>query len=164
MKEDKTDNVLVFLIMFLFLIAFGYSALRDYNTFNVKKEVVYEPIVQTITHIEKEYVWGGGAADEIELIPLGDMLITGYCNCTKCCGKYAGKGITASGTKATANRTVATSNKWAFGTRLLIDGQEYVVEDRGMGSDNWVDIYCNTHDEAKAVGYGKKEVYLIKEN
>ena len=55
--------------------------------------------------------------------------ITAYCPCSKCCGKTNGR--TASGTTATAGRTVAASSKFAFGTKLNIGGHIYTVEDRG---------------------------------
>ena len=42
--------------------------------------------------------------------------VTGYCACVKCCGKT--NGITASGTKATAGRTIAASAQFSFGTKL----------------------------------------------
>ena len=55
--------------------------------------------------------------------------ITAYCPCAKCCGKATGR--TAMGTKATAGRTIAASGKFAFGTKLNINGHTYTVEDRG---------------------------------
>ena len=56
---------------------------------------------------------------------------TAYCACEYCCGKT--DGITASGTKATAGRTIAADPSLPFGTVVVIDGHEYVVEDRGGG-------------------------------
>lgn len=77
--------------------------------------------------------------------------ITAYCSCSKCCGKQTG--ITASGTHATAGRTVAASGQFAFGTKLIINGKEYVVEDRGGAiQGNKIDIYMNSHAEALAWG------------
>lgn len=77
--------------------------------------------------------------------------VTAYCSCSKCCGKSNGR--TASGTKATAGRTVAASSKFAFGTKLNINGQVYTVEDRGGAiNGNRIDIYVNSHAAALAWG------------
>ena len=77
--------------------------------------------------------------------------VTAYCSCAKCCGKTTE--ITASGTKATAGRTVAASGQFAFGTKLIINGQEYTVEDRGGAiQGNRIDVYMNSHAEALAWG------------
>ena len=77
--------------------------------------------------------------------------ITAYCPCSKCCGKS--NGITASGTKATAGRTVAASSKFALGTKLNINGHIYTVEDRGGAiNGNKIDIFVNSHSEALAWG------------
>ena len=73
--------------------------------------------------------------------------ITAYCPCSKCCGKATGR--TASGTRATAGRTVAASSKFAFGTKLNIGGHIYTVEDRGGAvTGNKIDIFVNSHAEA----------------
>ena len=77
--------------------------------------------------------------------------ITAYCSCAKCCGKSTGR--TAMGTHATAGRTVAASSKFAFGTKLNINGHTYTVEDRGGAiNGNKIDIYVNSHAEALAWG------------
>lgn len=77
--------------------------------------------------------------------------VTAYCSCSKCCGKSNGR--TASGTRATAGRTVAASSKFAFGTKLNINGQVYTVEDRGGAiNGNRIDIYVNSHAAALAWG------------
>lgn len=87
----------------------------------------------------------------------GTATITHYCNCSECCGQWAGGG-TASGTTPTAGRTVAAD--LPFGTRLLINGHEYTVEDSGVYGC-WVDIYCDSHAEALARGMYQTEVYII---
>ncbi len=77
--------------------------------------------------------------------------ITAYCSCAKCCGKT--NGVTAMGTRATAGRTIAASAKFAFGTKLNINGHTYTVEDRGGAiNGNKIDIYVNSHAEALAWG------------
>lgn len=73
--------------------------------------------------------------------------ITAYCSCSKCCGKATGR--TASGTQATAGRTVAAPAKFAFGTKLNIGGNIYTVEDRGGAiKGNRIDIYVSSHSAA----------------
>lgn len=93
----------------------------------------------------------------------GTCTITAYCPCEQCCGSYA-TGYTASGTIATAGRTVA-SNVFETGTRLVIGDHEYVVEDTGWTpyGDYWVDIFFDTHEEALAFGVKEMDVYVIEE-
>lgn len=77
--------------------------------------------------------------------------ITAYCPCAKCCGKSTG--YTSSGAKARAGHTVAASSQYAFGTKMIINGKEYTVEDRGGAiSGNRIDIFMNSHSEALAWG------------
>ena len=86
--------------------------------------------------------------------------ITAYCPCSKCCGKSTGR--TASGTTATAGRTVAASSKFAFGTKLNIGGHVYTVEDRGGAvNGNKIDIFVNTHAEALQWGVRYLSVSVV---
>ncbi len=86
--------------------------------------------------------------------------ITAYCPCSKCCGKATGR--TASGTTATAGRTVAASSKFAFGTKLNIGGHIYTVEDRGGAvNGNKIDIFVNTHAEALQWGVRYMTVSVV---
>ena len=86
--------------------------------------------------------------------------ITAYCPCSKCCGKTNGR--TASGTKATAGRTVAASSKFAFGTKLNIGGHIYTVEDRGGAiNGNKIDIFVNSHAEALQWGVRYLNVSVV---
>lgn len=99
---------------------------------------------------------------EIQYESLGMYTITHYCSCSKCCDKT--DGITASGTKVTPNRTIAAPKEFPFGTKLLINGQEYVVEDRGGAiKSNRLDIYCSSHIEALQKGIIHCEVFKIIE-
>ena len=88
---------------------------------------------------------------------LGRFRLTAYCPCAKCCGKA--DGITASGTKATAGRTVAMGGV-PLGTKLMINGTVYTVEDRGT-SYGHVDIFFNTHAEALQFGSSYADVYQV---
>lgn len=89
---------------------------------------------------------------------LGTYKLTAYCNCSKCCGKWAGRN-TASGTVPTAGRTVAC-NSLSFGTKININGHIYTVEDTGNMADNVIDIYFNSHAAALDFGVKYAEVYL----
>ena len=87
----------------------------------------------------------------------GNCRITFYCHCAACNGR-AGANC-ASGVQPTVNHTVANGSL-PFGTRLLIDGQEYVVEDRGVG-DFEIDIFVASHEEALQRGLYYRDVYII---
>ena len=80
---------------------------------------------------------------------LGRFKLTGYCSCSICTGQWSG-GSTASGTTPTAGRTIAMGGV-PFGTKLMINGQVYTVEDRGTAYGH-VDIFCSSHSEALSFG------------
>ena len=87
--------------------------------------------------------------------------ITAYCSCAKCCGKTTGR--TASGTQATAGRTVAAPAKFAFGTKLNIGGHIYTVEDRGGAiQGNRIDIYVSSHSAALQWGVKYLPVSVVE--
>lgn len=93
---------------------------------------------------------------------MGNYKITAYCACSACCGKS--NGITASGTKATAGRTIAADTSvLPFGTQVVIDGHTYTVEDRGGAiSGNKIDVFFNSHSEALNFGVRYCDVYVQK--
>ena len=91
----------------------------------------------------------------------GKFKVTAYCACMKCCGKT--NGITAMGTKAKANHTIAASSQFKFGTKIRINGIVYTVEDRGGAiTGNKIDVYMNTHSEALAWGVKYLNVEVLK--
>ncbi|MBR3646464.1 MAG: 3D domain-containing protein [Lachnospiraceae bacterium] len=91
---------------------------------------------------------------------MGNYKVTAYCPCAHCCGKNTG--ITASGTKATAGRTIAADTSvLPFGTKVNINGHTYTVEDRGGAiKSNKIDIYFDTHQEALNFGVQYLDVYV----
>lgn len=90
---------------------------------------------------------------------LGDFKLTAYCNCALCSGQWAG-GPTASGTMPVQGRTVAMGGI-PFGTKLVINGQIFTVEDRGTPYGH-VDIFMNDHNECNEFGVGYANVFLAK--
>lgn len=81
------------------------------------------------------------------------VVATAYCSCTKCTD---GDGITATGTKATAGRTIAVDPSiFPYGTEIVINGNKYTAEDCGGAiKGKKVDIFFNTHEEA--LNFGKQ--------
>ena len=64
---------------------------------------------------------------------LGNVVTSGYCNCPICCGVWSG-GPTASGAMPQANHTLAVDAANPFlpmGTKVVMNGIEYTVEDTG---------------------------------
>lgn len=97
---------------------------------------------------------------------LGEVVTTGYCNCSLCCGKWAG-GHTAFGTVPKADHTLAVdahSPKVPMGTKIIMNGKTYKVEDTGnfarYGTD--FDIYFDSHAAAQAWGKRKVEAFLAE--
>ena len=98
------------------------------------------------------------------------MMITAYCPCKTCNGKWAG--TTASQKPPTPWHTIAAGPKYAFGTQVYIpyfadkpNGGMFVVEDRGTKSANinrCIDVLFNSHDEAKAFGRKELTVYIYE--
>ncbi|MGI6020175.1 MAG: hypothetical protein ACOX71_01630 [Lachnospiraceae bacterium] len=88
---------------------------------------------------------------------LGNFKLTAYCNCAKCCGRA--NHPTASGVMPTEGRTVAMGGV-PFGTKLLINGNVYTVEDRGTPYGH-VDIFMNSHSACLVFGLRYAPVYQL---
>ena len=93
--------------------------------------------------------------------PAGRHRITHYCSGRCCNGRNAGR--TASGAPMQVGRTVATGREYPFGTKLLINGQIYTVEDRGV-PNGCVDILTESHSEANRRGVFRSEIFVWKED
>ena len=99
---------------------------------------------------------------------LGQVVTSGYCNCPICCGVWSG-GPTASGAYPTANHTLAVDASDPFvpmGTKVVMNGVEYTVEDTGAFARYGVqfDVYYDNHAAASAHGHQTWECYLADDN
>lgn len=99
---------------------------------------------------------------------LGQVVTSGYCNCSICCGQWSG-GPTASGAMPTANHTIAVDATNPFvpiGTHVVMNGVEYVVEDTGAFARYGVqfDVYYDNHAAASAHGHQTWEAYIADSN
>ena len=110
------------------------------------------------TIIEQEYTTAVAEREYIEVT----ATLTAYCPCVKCCGKS--DGITASGTQATAGRTVAVDTRLIpYGTEISIDGKTYIAEDCGGKVKGYtIDVFFNSHEEALNFGRQTKTVKIYK--
>ena len=134
-------------------IAASISTIKEFN--EAQKDIFTPAPEPDIVVVEEK------KPDRV-LVSLGEYRISAYCPCEKCCLKS--DGITASGAQATAERTAAM-NGVPFGTKIVIDGHEYTVEDRGGGlGSKIIDIYFDTHEEALNSGlWVMREVFQVIE-
>lgn len=129
--------------------------------------IAYDPVVS----IPSGTTSGGSSpqytyADENgSYISLGEFELTAYCPCPICCGIYSNmeNPTTASGTRATQGRTIATDTKIIpFGSKVVINGKIYTAEDTGSAiKGNRIDIFYESHTEALYFGRQKAQVYLV---
>ena len=142
-----------------------YYAQRTPNTgLEPTDPIMVEPIPETTPAAEAP-----PAAIEIkdaapaEAVPaehwesLGTWKLTAYCPCQKCNGRGRAW-TTASGAPMEPGKTVAVGGL-PFGTELMINGQIYVVQDRGVKGKH-ADILFPDHDSALAFGVKKAEVFI----
>lgn len=99
---------------------------------------------------------------------LGNVVTSGYCNCPICCGVWSG-GPTASGAMPQANHTIAVDAANPFlpmGTKVVMNGVEYTVEDTGNFARYGVqfDVYYDNHAAASAHGHQTRECFLAEGN
>ena len=92
---------------------------------------------------------------------VGRYRMSHFCPCRKCNGSNAGR--TASGAPMSIGRTVATGREFPFGTRLLINGTIYTVEDRGV-PNGCVDILVGSHSEAYQRGVFRSDIFVWRED
>ena len=113
-----------------------------------------------VSETEYVYVEPEPEPEEPTLKSLGTFKLTAYCACSRCCGKC--DGITASGTIATAGRTIAVDpSKIPYGTEVVIYGHTYIAEDCGGAiNGNKIDIFFNSHTEALNFGVRYAEVFV----
>ena len=110
-----------------------------------------------ITDNTKDVNAGGGELFEI----------TAYCPCHICCQKYSnelngGEPHTATGTVPEAGRTIAVDpTVIPYGSVVEIEGLgTFIAEDcGGKIKENHIDVYFDTHEEARA--FGKKMLHVI---
>lgn len=99
----------------------------------------------------------------VEQPPTTTFKVTAYCPCTQCCGKS--DGITATGTVATAGRTIAVDpTVIPYGSKVILNGVTYIAEDCGGAiKGNKIDMFFDTHQEALEWGVKYIEGVVIND-
>lgn len=118
---------------------------------------------------EMNYITTDSSTTEVECgDEIGEVWVTAYCACSQCCGPYA-NGITASGKIAKAKHTIAVDAYnpiVPMGTKVIIEGVEYTVEDTGnlnhYGND--FDIFYDNHAACSTWGRRHVKAYLAEGN
>ena len=143
----------------LFLVLFSFTAFAD-------EEESVQASQETETAIEE--IGPGIPKPEVveeEEPKAGDSLgmfnTSGYCNCEKC---SKGHNLTYAGTVPQANHTISADlNVLPLGTKVIINGIVYTVEDKGSAvNGNEVDIYYDNHEAAWDHGVQTVEVFLAE--
>lgn len=105
--------------------------------------------------------------DAPQLKYIGTFVVTAYCACEKCCGKWA-DGITSTGTVATQGRTIAVDPRVIpYGTVLYFEGHGdliggYIAEDCGGSiKGNRIDLFFDSHEAANEWGIKVRDIYVI---
>lgn len=162
--DNKICNIATMITCVLLALIFMGATLaseRNIAVPAVNQDIVYARVTTTAEPTIIPTASSAPVATEDSQINIGTFKLTFYCPCSKCCGKS--DGITATGTRATEGRTVAVDpSVLPFGSRVVINGHEYIVEDSGV-SGNTIDIYVDNHQRALEYGVQYATVYLRKE-
>lgn len=138
-------KTLIYIVSFAFAFTLGLNGRSAPNAETADFGAAVVSITETAPEVEQHEA---PAAEYNEIT----VTATAYCPCKKCCGKT--DGITATGTQATAGRTIAVDPSIIpYGTEVIINGHTYIAEDCGgavKGKD--IDIFFNTHEEALQFG------------
>ncbi len=101
------------------------------------------------------------AASDYQLRSLGIFRTTGYCSCRHCSSNWGT--LTSSGAVTRSNHTIAVDPRVIpYGSQVMINGIIYTAEDCGSGvRGNHIDIYYDTHAQARRHGLQHAEVFLV---
>ena len=92
-------------------------------------------------------------------VDMGTFKTTGYCNCRKCAGRWAG-GKTASGVYPVGGETIAVDRSVIpLGSMVMVDGHIYWAQDTGVRGRH-IDVYYDSHSVAWSHGVKRQHVFV----
>jgi 3D (Asp-Asp-Asp) domain-containing protein len=96
-------------------------------------------------------------------VDMGTFKTTGYCNCRKCAGKWAG-GKTTSGVYPVEGETIAVDRSVIpLGSMVMVDGHIYWAQDTGVRGKH-IDVYYDIHSVAWNHGVKRQHVFVWRED
>lgn len=155
-----------------------YQAQNEYEK-KITQETEFsevDSIAEKTETVETEIVILEEEPEEVvsdEKISLGKFKLTAYCSCEKCCGKWAlnrpkdenGKDIVygSTGNILVAGTSIAVDpSVIPYGSQVEINGHTYTAHDTGGAiKGNRIDVYFDSHQEARNFGVQFAEVFLI---
>lgn len=164
-REDLAENQ-IGNGMHGFRIRMNWDSLPD-GTYRIEGQVNGQGFGNTLSYV-KGQIPRKEEEKETENVPagtngrfLGTFRTTGYCPCSRCCGKWGKR--TSTGAIPRSGHTVAVDPKVIpYGTKLLINGVVYTAEDCGSGvNGKHIDIFYDSHIQALRHGRRSAEVYLV---
>ena len=183
MKSKTIVEYILFCAVYLF---FMIAIITDFFGVFANKEPSTEEIIDNTCQLliypevkeEQEFIELDVAEpeepEEPKVKSLGEFVLTAYCSCEKCCGKWAlnrpldenGEQIVygASGARLIEGISVAVDpDVIPYGTELYIDGNLYLAHDCGGAvKGNHLDVYFATHEEAWDLGKQTAEVFILE--
>ena len=108
-------------------------------------------------------------------ISLGEFILTAYCSCEKCCGRWANdrpvdeKGnqlvYGSIGVLLVPGLSIAVDpNVIPYNSKVEINGNTYIAHDCGGAiNGNRIDVYFDNHEDALEFGVQTEEIYLLRE-
>ncbi len=121
--------------------------------------------------LEKEHIEKLESKAKKEKYVEEEYTITAYCLCEKCCGKYAlnrPNGVVYGASGIELQEGVSVASPLPFGTKIIIDGHEYISQDR---TSEWIakkydnkiiDVYFDEHEDAVKFGKRIAKVYIVE--
>ena len=176
------EYILFYAVCLFFMLAiitdfFGAFADREPSTKEIIDntcQLLIYPEVKEEQEVIKLNVEEPEGPQKPKLKSLGEFVLTAYCSCEKCCGKWAlnrpldenGEQIVygASGARLIEGISVAVDpDVIPYGTELYINGNIYLAHDCGGAiKGNRIDVYFATHEEAWNFGKQTAEVFILE--
>ena len=167
-----SDMVLVLIIIILF--GFLHAKIHELETSSASDspsagQNVSGKAISALQEADRGHI-EGMRQQQYETV---EMIVTAYCLCEKCCGRWFKDGFNAEGIRITASgvpakgKLIAAPRIYPFGTIMDVPGygDGVQVQDRGgVITGNKIDLLFSSHKEALIFGRQTLKVKVYKNN